>query len=195
VEGVDDAHNGAEEAYERCRLRDGGQPRHARFHVGEGLAGGGLCGALEGLRVGRRAASTGLTLVFVVDFVEDGDQGAGAELVGYGGDFRQAAGLAEGPDERFALGFRGSEGPPLGEHDGPGKDAEDEQDAEHSERGRTAVVQHLHERAGMGGCGGRGDVGVLKQECCEGEKSHAEYSLLRRRWWRMLRIWVGTFEG
>ena len=89
-----------------ARLRDGGEPGHARLHEGEGFAGGGLCGALEGLGVGGRAASAGLALVLVVDFVEDGDQRAGAELVGDGGDFGEAAGVAEGADEALALGLR-----------------------------------------------------------------------------------------
>ena len=52
----------------------GGEPGHAAFHDGEGFGGGGLGGALEGLRVGRRAAAAGLALVLVVDLVEDGDQ-------------------------------------------------------------------------------------------------------------------------
>jgi len=181
VEGVDDAHDGPEEADKGSGLRNGGEPRHARFHMREGLAGGGLRSALEGLGVGWSAASAGLALVLVVDFVENGNQRAGAELVGYGSDFREAAGLAECPHELLALGLSGPEGPPLGEHDGPGKDAGKKEDAEHGKRGGAAVVQHLHERPGVDGRGGRGNVRVLKQECCEGKKSHAESSLLRWR--------------
>ena len=64
-----------------------------------------------------------LALVLVVDFVEDGDEGAGLELVGDGGDFGEAAGLAEGAEEAAVLGVGCLEGAPLGDHDGPGDDA------------------------------------------------------------------------
>jgi hypothetical protein len=155
VEGVDDAHDGAEEADERADLGDGGQPGHAAFHGAEGFAGGCLGGALEALGVGRYAAAAALALVLVVDFVEDSDEWAGLELVGDGGDFREAAGLAEGADEAAVLGVGCFEGAPLGDHDGPGEDAHDDEEAEHGERGGAAVVQHFYESAG-GLAGGRG---------------------------------------
>src|SRR6185312_925412 len=195
VEGVDDAHDGAEEADEGGRLSDGGKPRHTRLHMGEGLAGGGLGGSLKPLGVGWCAASAGLPLVLVVDLVEDSDQRAWPELVGDGGDLRKAPGLAESAYELLALGFRSSECFPLREHDGPGKDAEEKQDPKHGKRGGPTVVQHFRERAGLGSRGGSrdvGGVGVLEEEYRKGQKSHAEFSLLRWRWWRMLRIWVGT---
>jgi hypothetical protein len=106
VEGVDDAHDGAEEADEGADLGDGGEPGHAAFHEGEGFGGGGLGGALEALGVGRCAAAAGLALVLVVDLVEDVDQGAGLELLGDGGDFGEAAGLAEGSEEAADSGRR-----------------------------------------------------------------------------------------
>ena len=53
--------------------------------------------------IAREAASAVLALVLVVDLVEDGDEGAGLELVGDGGDFAQAAGFAEGAEEALAL--------------------------------------------------------------------------------------------
>jgi hypothetical protein len=48
-----------------------------------------LRGALEGLGVRWGAAAARLALVFVVNLVEDGDEWARPELVGYGGDFAQ----------------------------------------------------------------------------------------------------------
>ena len=103
VEGVDDAHDGAEEADEGGTVGDGGEPGHARFHGGEGFGGGGLRGAFERDGVARHAAAAALALVLVVDFVEDGDQRAGLELLGDGGDLGQAAGLAEGAEEALAF--------------------------------------------------------------------------------------------
>ena len=84
-------------------LGDGGEPGHAAFHGGEGFRGGGLRGALEALGIARHAAAAGLALVLVVDLGEDGDQRAGLELVGDGGDLGEAAGLAEGAEEAAAL--------------------------------------------------------------------------------------------
>jgi hypothetical protein len=43
-------------------------------------------------------------MVLVVDLEEDGDQRAGLELLGDGGDLGEAAGLAEGAEEAVALG-------------------------------------------------------------------------------------------
>jgi hypothetical protein len=103
VEGVDDAHDGAEEADEGADLRDGGEPGHAAFHEGEGFGGGCLRSALEALGVGWCAAAAGLALILVVDLVEDIDEGAGFELLGDGGDFGEAAGLAEGTQEAAIL--------------------------------------------------------------------------------------------
>jgi len=147
VEGVDDAHDGAEEADEGTDLGNRGEPGHAAFHGAEGFAGGGLGGAFEALRIGRYAAAA-LTLVLVVDFVEDGDQGTRLELVGDGGDFGEAARLAEGSEKAAILGVGCFEGAPLGDHDGPGDDGHHDQDAEHDERGGAAVVQHFYESAG-----------------------------------------------
>ena len=128
MEGVDDTHDGAEEADEGTYLGDGGEPGHAAFHRAEGFAGGGLCGALEALRIWRDAAAAALALVLIVDFVEDGDEGAGFELVCDGGDFGEAAGLAEGSEEASILSVGCLEGAPLGDHDGPRDDAHAEQD-------------------------------------------------------------------
>ena len=110
VEGVDDAHDGAEEADEGRDGGDGGEPGHAALHGGEGFAGGGLGGAFERDGIAREAASAVLALVLVVDLAEDGDQGAGFELLGDGGDFAEAGGFAKGADEALALrlGFRRS---------------------------------------------------------------------------------------
>ena len=103
VEGVHDAHDGAEEADEGGAVGDGGEPGHARFHRGEGFRGGGLRGALQRDGVARHAAAAALALVLVVDLGEDGDQRAGLELLGHGGDLGEAAGLAEGAEEALAL--------------------------------------------------------------------------------------------
>ncbi len=103
VEGVDDAHDGAEETDEGSDGGDGGEPGHAALHGGEGFAGGGLRGALEGDGIAREAASAVLALVLVVDLVEDGDEGAGLELVGDGGDLAETARFAEGAEEALAL--------------------------------------------------------------------------------------------
>ena len=50
---------------------------------------GGLGGAFERDGVARQAAAAGLALVLVVDLVEDGDERAGLELVGDGGDLAE----------------------------------------------------------------------------------------------------------
>jgi len=163
VEGVDDAHDGAEEADEGGDGGDGGEPGHVALHAGEGFGGCGLRGALEGDGIAGEAASAVLALVLVVDLVEDGDQRAGLELVGDGGDFAEAAGLAEGADEALALRLRLVEAPPLGEHDGPGEDAGNQQNNEHCEGDRPAVVDHLDECA-AGAWRGSGGGGVCLQQ-------------------------------
>src|SRR6202789_3516849 len=179
VECVDNAHDGAEEAYKRTHLGDRSEPGHAALHERESFGGGGLGGAFEALGVGWNAAATALALVLVVDFVEDFDEGAGLELLGDGGDFAEAAGLAEGTQEAAVLLIRCFKSPPLGEHDRPGDDAHEQQQAEHGERGGAAVVQHFDEGAGglavgcwtEGGVGGDLGGGVLEEES-EGEKGH-----------------------
>jgi hypothetical protein len=178
VEGVDDAHDGAEEADEGSALGGGGEPGHAALHDGERLGGGGLGGAFEGLGVGRLAAAAGLALVLVVDLVEDGNERRGLELVGDGGDLGEAAGLAEGAEEALALHVGVVEGAPLGDDDGPGDDGGDEQDSEDGERGGSAVVHHVHDRVGVRAgkrAGGRGRV--LKQEESEREGGHGSVSV------------------
>ena len=152
VEGVDDAHDGAEEADEGGSIGDGGEPGHARFHGGEGLRGGGGGGAFERDRIAGHAAAAGLALVLVVDLGEDGDQRAGLELLGDGGDLGEAAGFAEGAEEALALLAGAGEASPLGEHDGPGKDAGDEQDDQDALGDGAGVADHLDERgAGRAG--------------------------------------------
>src|SRR5581483_3615738 len=172
VEGVDDAHDGAEEADEGSALGGGGEPGHAAFHDGEGLGGGGLGGTLEGLGVGWLAAAAGLALVFVVDLMEDGDEWGRLELVGDRGDFGEAAGLAEGAQEAAALHIGLIEGAPLGDDDGPGDDAGDEQDAEDGERGGAAVVDHVHDGVRVRTGEWTGGGGRVLQEESEGEDSH-----------------------
>ena len=157
VEGVDDAHDGAEEADEGRDGGDGGEPGHAALHGGEGLAGGGLAARSRAYGVAGQAAAAALALVLVVDLVEDGDEGAGLELLGDGGDFGEATGLAEGAEEALALLAGAAEAAPLGEHDGPGEDAGEEQQDEHGEGYRAGVADHLRERAGVG-CRGWGRV-------------------------------------
>jgi len=163
VEGVDDAHDGAEEADKGSDGGDGGEPGHAALHGGEGFGGGGLRCALEAYGITGEAAAAVLALVLVVDLVEDGDEWAGLELLGDRGDFAEAAGFAEGADKALALRVGFAEAPPLGEHDGPGDDAEKEQKDEHGEGYRAAVVNHLREGAGVGGRG-RGGGGVILKE-------------------------------
>ncbi len=93
VEGVDDAHDGAEETDEGSDRGDGGEPGHAALHRGEGFARGGLRGAFEGDGIAGKAASAVLALVLVVDLAEDGDQRAGLELIGDGGDLAEPASI------------------------------------------------------------------------------------------------------
>ena len=169
VEGVDDTHDGAEEADEGSDGGDGGEPGHVALHAGEGFGGGGLGGAFEGDGIAGEAASAVLALVLVVDLAEDGDEGAGLELLGDGGDFAEAGGFAEGADETLALHLGLREAAPLGEHDGPGEDAGDQQDDEHGEGDRAAVVDHLHECAAAGACGWRGGGVFLEEKQSKGE--------------------------
>ncbi len=120
------------------------------------------------------AAAAVLALVLVVDLVEDGDERAGLELFGDGGDFAEAAGFAEGAEEALALEVGLAEAAPLGEHDGPGDDAGEEQENEHGEGHRAAVVNHLREGARVGCRGWRGGV-VLKEMQSESESPDHSY--------------------
>ncbi len=149
VEGVDDAHDGAEETDEGRDGGDGGEPGHAALHGGESFAGGGLGGTFERDGIAGQAAATGLALVFVVDLVEDRDQGAGLELVRDGGELAESARFAEGADEALSLHRSFPEAGPLGEHDGPGEDAGEEKHDQYGEGYRAAVVNHLCEGAGV----------------------------------------------
>ncbi len=185
VEGVDDAHDGAEESDEGSDGGDGGEPGHVALHGGEGFAGGDLAGALEGEGVAGHAAAAGLAVVLVVDLEEDGDERAGLELLGDGGDLGEAAGLAEGAEEAAALGAGAAEAAPLGEHDSPGEDAGEGEQDEHREGDRTAVVDHLDQSRGAGADGRSDGSGViLKHEQREREgPGHSvispDFSLLR----------------
>jgi hypothetical protein len=67
------------------------------------------------------AAAAALALVLVVDLGEDGDQRAGLELLGDGGDLAQPSGLAKGAQEAAFCLSALLEAGPLGEHDGPGQ--------------------------------------------------------------------------
>src|SRR5258707_5135652 len=104
VEGVDDTHDGAEEADERRDGGDGGEPGHATLDRGERFTGGCLGGAFERGRIAGHAASAILPLVLVVDLAEDGDERAGLELLGDSGDFAEPCRFAEGAKEAQALG-------------------------------------------------------------------------------------------
>ena len=98
--------------------------------------------------------------------------GRGLELVGDSGDLGEAAGLAEGAEEALGLDVGLVEGAPLGDDDGPGEDAGDEQDSEDGKRGGAAVVDHVHDGVGMwAGEWTRGCCRVLQKES-EGEESH-----------------------
>ena len=116
-----------------------------RLHRGEGFRGGGLGGALERDGVAGHAAAAGLALVLIVDLGEDGDERAGLELLGDGGDLGEAAGFAEGAEEALALLARAGEATPLGEHDGPGEDAGEQQDDEDGLGDGAGVADHLEE--------------------------------------------------
>ena len=70
--------------------------------------------------------------------VKDCDQWAGLELLGHGRNVLQALGLAEHADEAVALGAGTAEQSPLGEDDGPGGDAEHQQDHENGFGDETA---------------------------------------------------------
>ena len=170
MEGVDDAHDGAEESDEGGDGGDGGEPGHALFHRGEGFGGGGLGGAFHCGGVAGEAAAAGLAVVLVVDFGEDGDERAGFELVHDGGDFAETRGFAEGADKACALGLGLAEAGPLGEHDGPGEDAGDEEGDEDGEGDGSTVVHHLQERAAVARGGGRsGGVFLLEEVQGKGE--------------------------
>jgi len=169
VEGIDDAHNGAKEADERSYGGDGGEPRHAALHGGEGFARGGLGGTFECNGVAGKTASAVLTLVFIVNLGEDGDQRAGFELVGYGRDLAEASRFAKGAEEALALSMSSAEAGPFGKHDGPGHDAGEKQDEQDSEGDGAAVVNHLYESAAVGGHGGRGRGVFLEEVHCKSE--------------------------
>ena len=167
VEGVDDAHDRAEEADEGSDGGDGREPGHVALHGGEGFAGCGLRGALESDGVAREAAASVLSLVLIVDLVEDGDEGAGLELIGDGGDLAQATRFAKGADETLALRVRFAEAGPLGEHDGPGEDAGKQQNDEHRKGYGAAVVNHLAQ--GACACCRRGGGVLLEEVKSKGE--------------------------
>src|SRR5262249_16846315 len=99
-----------------------------------------------------KATAAVLPLVLVVNLAEDGDQGAGPELLGDGGDFAEPRRFTKGTDEAKALRVGPAEAGPLGDHDGPGHDAREKQNDEDSEGHGAAIVNHLQESAAVG-CG------------------------------------------
>jgi len=102
--------------------------------------------ALQGWDVGR-AACGGLTAGFFIAVVEDTYQRAGAELLFDGLHVAQALGLAEGADEAAALGAGTAHEVPFGDDDGPGKDAESEQDEEDGFGDGAALRNHVKDFA------------------------------------------------
>ena len=170
VEGVNDAPDGAEEADEGRGVGDGGKPGDAGLHEGEGFARGGGGGAFEPDGIAGEAAAVGLAVVLVVDFGEDGDQRRGAELLGGGGDFGQAAGFTEGAQEAGGLVARGGEGAELGEDDGPGEEAHNGEQDEDAEGDGAGVVEDLGDGRAVGtggeGRGGGVRVGLEQEEEC-----------------------------
>ena len=164
MEGVDDAPDRAEEADEGRDVRDGSKPGDAGFHEGEGFGRGGKGGTFEAGGVARKAAAVGLAMVFVVDFVEDGDERRGAELLGGRGDLGEAAGFAEGPEEPRGLIARFGEAAELGDDDRPGKDGEQRQQDEDGVGNRAGVVQDFEDGRGRwrGRRRGGGGVSVLE---------------------------------
>ena len=74
----------------------------------------------------------------VVGAFKHGDQRAGLELLGHGGDVLQALGLAEGAHEAVALRAGAAEQSPFGKDDGPGDNAENQQDEEDGFGDQTA---------------------------------------------------------
>jgi hypothetical protein len=145
VEGVDDAHDGAEEADEGSALRDGGEPGHAALHVRQGLAGA-VCAARSratGLR-GRprppdwRWYSSWISL-------KTATSGLGLNCSA------TAAISLRRPDWRKARRKRENAGQEQGDEDG--------------ECDGAGVVDRLHESAAARGCGSCcGGRVVLKEE-------------------------------
>jgi hypothetical protein len=75
------------------------------------------------------AGHSHLALEFRDRAFKHSDQRAGAELFGNRGNILHALCLAKDADEAFILSASAADEPPLGKNDGPGKDAEgDEQD-------------------------------------------------------------------
>src|SRR6185437_9954288 len=172
VEGVHDAHDRAEEADEGRGAGDGGEPRHALLHVGEGLGAGGERGAFERGWIAGQTAPAGLALVFVVDLDEDRDQRTGLELFRYGRDLRQPARLAESTEEACTLLAGAREGPPFGQHDGPREEAEEQQDDEDDLSDCAGVAHGLEQRGAWRAnrnVDAAGDGVVLQQEKGERE--------------------------
>src|ERR1700722_3636182 len=169
VEGIHNTHHGAEEADKGRDCADGGQPGQAALENGEGLAGRGLCGSLQGDDVLGWSESAGLATVSVVDLVEDCYQRAGLELIAYCGHFLQAVGLAESAHESPALRARPAEGGRLTENDGPGVEAGDEQQDQYRDGNGSAVAHHVYDGAEPGQWGvGDGHCCVV---CLEDKKS------------------------
>ena len=134
-----------------------------------------LSGALESDRVAGEAASAVLALVLIVNLGEDCDERAGLELIGYGCDLAEACGFAKGAEEALALRLCFAKAGPLREHDGPREDAGQEQDDKNGKGYGTAIVNHLHEGAGVGGHGRCGRGIFLEEVHCKGESPDHSY--------------------
>ena len=183
MEGVDDAHDGAEEADEGSALGGGREPGHAAFHDGERLGGGGLGGALEGLGVGGWPRPPAWRWYSSWISWKTATSGEGLNWSAIAAISERRPDLRKARRKRLDLDVGLVEGAPLGDDDGPGDDAGDEQDSEDGERGGAAVVDHVHDA--RWNAGRREDQRALRvlQEESEGEDGH------------MLRFSVNASEG
>src|SRR5271157_4670802 len=135
VEGVDNAPNRSEEADEWSDRAGSGQPGQSAFESRQFFRCGNLDRALQGGYANRMRR---LLAELAIRTFKYGDQRAGLELFRHGGDILQPLGLAKHADETVALGTRAPEHPPLREDDGPGDNAEYQQDNENGFGDETA---------------------------------------------------------
>ena len=116
VEGVDDAHDGAEEADEGSALRRWWRARSCGVSMAVSDSEEAVWAA-RSRAMGLRGRPRPPVWRWYSSWIscEDGDEGAGLELVGDGGDLGEAAGFAEGAEEALGSGVGLAEARPLGD--------------------------------------------------------------------------------
>ena len=103
----------------------------------------------------RRAIAASLAFVGLVHFIEYERERTGLVVRRNRGNLLQARRLAKCANETAALLGRFGEGAHLGKDEGPGINAGDGQNEEHSQCNCATILEHLDERAGSG-CRSRG---------------------------------------